>query len=42
MALSQDDIARLTQKLTDGDRGGFYWEYYKLTGEYQAMGGGKN
>lgn len=37
MALSQEDIVRLSQKLADGDRGGFYWDYYKLTGEYQAM-----
>ncbi|MFY1054500.1 hypothetical protein ACOQNP_23020 [Ectopseudomonas khazarica] len=37
MALSLDDVAGLAQKLADGDRGGFYWEYYRLTGEYQAL-----
>lgn len=36
-SLTKDDIARLSQMLADGNRGGFYWEYYKLTGEYQSL-----
>ena len=35
--LTQANIDQLTQLFNSGDRGGFYWEYYKITGEYQAL-----
>jgi len=35
--ITEEDLARLRAHLTDGDRGGFYMDYYRLTGSEQAL-----
>lgn len=36
--LKNEDISELNDLLrVDGNRGQFYWRYYEMTGEYQAL-----
>ena len=36
-SLSESDVASLRTILESGNRGEFYWRYYEMTGEYQAL-----